>query len=335
MKHKMIIFYFTFGLLIFNVLLFFYLHRYCEWKKGTILRICSGVTVLIMLLIYITDQQWIFNHLTETDNYNNITSNQHPVESSKKYKTFTYETSSPNTGKYTAVIVEPRQHAAMQFVLNNFMTNLDNDWNFVIFHGTENENYVKDIIDIHLSTYKNRITLVNMGVKNMTVADYSMMFYEEELYKYIPTETFLVFQTDSIILKENKHKIRDFMQYDYVGAPWPKHMGILGKMEVGNGGLSLRKKSKMLSLLPYKEIAVENGKYGKYLAEDQFFNGYHVRNVNIRRPALEKAKEFSVESFFCSQPFGVHKLWLGVTKNELEYMTQMYPDIATLIKLNK
>ena len=30
--------------------------------------------------------------------------------------------------KYTAIIVEPRKHIALEFVLNNFLENLNNDW---------------------------------------------------------------------------------------------------------------------------------------------------------------------------------------------------------------
>jgi hypothetical protein len=241
-----------------------------------------------------------------------------------------------DTGLYTAVIVEPRKHKALEFVLNNFMTNLNEDWNFVIFHGIDNKEYVKNIIDTKLQNHKHRITLVNIGLHNLTVAQYSMIFYDEEFYKYIPTETFLVFQTDSVILKENKEKINDFLKYDYVGAPWPKTMGILGNMEVGNGGLSLRKKSKMLELLKYKDdVAIENGIYGKYIAEDQFFNGYHVKNIHVYKPIFIKAKEFSIEAVFHKSPFGVHKPWLGVRKEELFYLTNVYPEIGTLIKLNQ
>ena len=121
------------------------------------------------------------------------------------------------------------------------------------------------------------------------------MFFCPTFYDNIPTETFLIFQTDSIILRENKDKIYDFIKYDYVGAPWPKTMDILGKMEVGNGGLSLRKKSKMVELLQYKEKGIANdGLYGKYVAEDQFFCGYYVPEVNVYKPTYIKAREFSV-----------------------------------------
>ena len=236
---------------------------------------------------------------------------------------------------YTAIIVEPRKHKALPFVLQNFTDNLNEDWNFIIYHGTQNESMVKSIISTFSESIKNRITLINLKVKNISVGGYSTMFFCPTFYDNIPTETFLIFQTDSIILKENKDKIYDFMKYDYVGAPWPKTMDILGKMEVGNGGLSLRKKSKMVELLQYKERGIANGQYGKYVAEDQFFCGYYVPDVNVYKPTFIKAMQFSIEAVFSEEPFGVHKLWSGLTYEQLNYLYNKYPDIKILMQLNK
>jgi len=163
------------------------------------------------------------------------------------------------------------------------------------------------------------------------------MFFCSDFYHNIPTETFLTFQTDSIILKENKDKINYFLKYDYVGAPWQKTMGICGKMEIGNGGLSLRKKSKMLELLKYKKYALEvDGVYEKYMGEDRFFNGYFVKEVEVYKPTYIKATEFSVEYVYCENPFGVHKLWGGgLPYDKLNHLTKLYPDIQKLIELNQ
>jgi len=238
---------------------------------------------------------------------------------------------------YTAIIVEPRIHKALSFVLKNFTDNLNEDWNFIIYHGTQNEKMVKSIIYTFSESVKSRITLVNLKVKNISVGGYSTMFFCPTFYDNIPTETFLIFQTDSIILKENKDKIYDFMKYDYVGAPWAKTLGIvLGKMEVGNGGLSLRKKSKMVELLQYKERGIVNGGlYGKYIAEDQFFCGYYVPEVNVYKPTFIKAMQFSIEAVFSEEPFGVHKLWNGLPDEQLNYLYNKYPDIKILMQLNK
>ena len=48
--------------------------------------------------------------------------------------------------KYTAVLIEPRKHKALPFVLNNFFENLSDEWSFVIFHGNQNYEYILDIM---------------------------------------------------------------------------------------------------------------------------------------------------------------------------------------------
>lgn len=47
--------------------------------------------------------------------------------------------------KYTAIIVEPRKHKALHFVIDNFLTHLSNEWAVIVFHGTQNIEYVKNI----------------------------------------------------------------------------------------------------------------------------------------------------------------------------------------------
>ena len=144
--------------------------------------------------------------------------------------------------KYTAVIVEPRKHKALSFVLENFLTNLSEEWDIIIMHGNKNEDYVDDIIENGLSSFENRISKVNLNVDNLTIDDYNKLLKSKEFYEKIPTEVFLIFQTDTVICENDKELINKFLEYDYVGAPW-----INGG--VGNGGLSLRKKSKMLEII--------------------------------------------------------------------------------------
>jgi hypothetical protein len=52
--------------------------------------------------------------------------------------------------KYTAIIIEPRKHRALEFVLNNFLENLNDDWNIIIYHGNNNIEYLQNIIDSKL-----------------------------------------------------------------------------------------------------------------------------------------------------------------------------------------
>jgi hypothetical protein len=227
---------------------------------------------------------------------------------------------------YTAIIIEPRRHAALQFVLDNFLTNLSDEWNIVVCHGTENIQYLTDIVNT-LHMYKNRITLVNLHVSNLTLADYNLLLTSNAFYDYIPTEMFLIFQTDTMIFPRYKHLINNFLSYDYVGAPWKFPLGVDRKIvgnntgRIGNGGLSLRRKSKMLQIL-------ENFPY-KGAPEDVYFG---TVTDTLRMPSIEEAKSFSIEMMFHPATFGCHKPWDRGYNSEL---FQRYPELISLYILNK
>ena len=229
------------------------------------------------------------------------------------------------TYKYTAIIIEPRRHKALNYVLTNFYNNLSDEWQIIIFHGTNNIEIVKNTI---INFDKNRVKLINLNVHNLSIPDYCNLFYNNWLYDNIPTETFLVFQTDSIICPKYKHLINDFLKYDYVGAPW--NDAIMkdiknvygGKDRVGNGGLSLRKKSKMLEILNnYKEFT--QPKNGRFIPEDVFFS---IRTSN--KPSDDEAKNFAIESVYNDKAFGVHKSYGYVN---LEW----FPEVNILRDLNR
>jgi len=219
---------------------------------------------------------------------------------------------------YTAIIVEPRKHAALEYVLKNFLTNLSPEWNIIVFHGTQNIEFVKTII-----ASSPRISMINLGVSNLTKNTYSQLLTTADFYKHIPTETFLVFQTDSIIFSKNKHKINEFLHYDYVGAPWPeKDLKYLQISCGGNGGLSLRKKSKMLEIIrstPYKGQP-----------EDIYFC---TSRIPLKIPPVEHAKQFSVESFMHPASFGCHQPWYR-GGHIYKQLIRLYPELKTLYDLH-
>jgi hypothetical protein len=216
-----------------------------------------------------------------------------------------------NSGdSYTAVIVEPRKHRAFEFVMDNFLTNLDERWNFIVLHGTENEMFVKDILSTKFIGHSGRITTINLGVPNMSIDEYSKFMMSKDFLNKIPTEVFLIFQTDSMICANFKDNIYKFIQYDYVGAPWTwKHPPWRSPQDpptdtdpVGNGGLSLRRKSKMLEILD--KCPITNGE-----PEDTYF-ALPCKEVKINKPTSELAKEFSMEMIYSENSFGVHKAWM-------------------------
>jgi hypothetical protein len=228
------------------------------------------------------------------------------------------------TYKYTAIIIEPREHKALNYVLTNFYNNLSDEWQIIVFHGNNNIDYVKNIINNNKFN-TNRIKLINLKVNNLTIPEYCKLFYNKWLYDNIPTETFLVFQTDTLICPQHKDLIYDFLKYDYVGAPWDANMmkDIInvygGKDPVGNGGLSLRKKSKMLEIL--NKYSTRH-KEGWLINEDVFFS-VHANN----KPSADEAKNFSIESLYNDKAFGVHKAYKTL---KLDW----FPELKILEELN-
>jgi len=126
--------------------------------------------------------------------------------------------------------------------------------------------------------------------------------------KYVDYDRVLIFQHDSGLLR---YGIDDFLEYDYVGAPWKEsapwaHPERLG----GNGGLSLRNPRKMLELIDIKDYEY---RYGN---EDVFYVrfGYMV-DMNIA--PYEVCKKFSCESMFQLGTLGYHQIESHLTLEEI------------------
>jgi len=219
-----------------------------------------------------------------------------------------------NSYKYTAVIVEPREHAALEYVLNNYNEHLSDEWQFILYHGNKNKEYAEKICN---DIFKpGRMTLLNLNVDNLTINDYNQLLYTKSFWESIPTEIILIFQTDSIICSKHKDLINSFLKYDYVGAPWVNR-------NVGNGGLSLRNKSKMIEIL--------NQCPNTNMNEDVYFsNG--CDEITINKPSFEEATLFSIETVISNKSFGIHK---GYGYHNTADINTWCPEIDKLAELNR
>jgi len=209
---------------------------------------------------------------------------------------------------YTAIIIEPRKHPTLLYVLKNALTVLK--CKIILYHGNLNKEFSQRILQ-HLQT--NRITTVQLNINNFTQQEYSTFLKtNKEFYGTIPTDTFLMFQTDSILFEKNKNLIYRFLKYDYVGAPW--------NHGVGNGGLSIRKKSKMLEIMEKEPYNNE--------PEDVFFA--MNKTVPLNKPSVEEAKHFSVENIYEAITFGAHQPW----KQKHTNFYKLYPELVQFEKLH-
>lgn len=205
------------------------------------------------------------------------------------------------TNKY-CVIVEPRIDKKLILVIKNFMYLLqEKGWGLIIFHGTQNEQFLKQ----NLKDWSSSVIYVQLGINNMTADQYSDLLCSPSFWKtlldYHCEHTF-IFQMDTVLLKDN---VDTFLQYDYIGAPWcVKFMGCL---EIGNGGLSLRNTKAMYWITINKPRILEtiNGLY-RLNNEDIYFS-YWLLQMNANIPSIPIAKQFSVETIYHEDTCGMHQ----------------------------
>lgn len=188
-----------------------------------------------------------------------------------------------------AIIIETREIPHLKWVINNIK--YYTGWDVILFNN-------KNLVDCDCE-------IVNLNY-DMDHVKYNNLLKDVSFWNSFDQEHILIFQSDSFMLKSG---IDDYLNYDYVGAPWNwandpsfkdrryKDLSIF--RNGGNGGFSLRKKSVMIDILmdKYKNPSSED----KYINEDMFFSKY-VKNY----PSLEDMRKFCVETMFCDDPIAVH-----------------------------
>lgn len=233
--------------------------------------------------------------------------------------------------KYTAIIIEPRKHKALEFVLNNMLECLSEEWKLILFHGINNISYSKNIACKLNNLYNNKINLVQLDVDDLNQKTYSKLLATKTLiYDYIDTEYFLVFQTDSIMIKSNKHLLNYFLDknYDYIGAPWLicDYQPTKSRDFIGNGGFSLRKTKTMLKIIEKYEWD-ENNEWH----EDLFFTNKYD-DIPILKPPYEYAKIFCVDEVFSPITMACHNFW---RHRHFNLLCELYPECKVLYNLQE
>jgi len=189
-----------------------------------------------------------------------------------------------------AVIVETRPLDNLQQIIDDHMRFLPG-WEL---------DHVKDVHMQSPYDYNNLMTSTN--------------FWE----KYIEYDSVLIFQHDSMILKEG---IDEFLGWDYVGSPWKTNMDWARRdRKGGNGGFSLRNPRKMIETLKknpyqYTEFSKDN--------EDVYFIHY-LEKVEGKIAPYEVCRKFSCESIFELGTFGYHQIESHLSPEQCEEIKIQY-----------
>ena len=215
--------------------------------------------------------------------------------------------------KINAVLIEFRKLQNVEFVVRNCMIKLREKCTYTIVCGNANYEYMLDIN----TRLENKVRIIKLDIDNPSVNDYNNLLLSYKFWDTLKGEYILIYQEDTCIFNDN---IEEFLEFDYIGAPWPQSQKE-NVNNVGNGGFSLRKRSKMLEVLKQDmnidSLALSenctqymiNSKL-KMPPEDVYFANSLI-NHNIGKVCdFEKARYFSQELVKSIDPFAGHNWWL-------------------------
>lgn len=145
------------------------------------------------------------------------------------------------------------------------------------------------------------------------------IFEVHNLNDYVDTEYCITIHTDGFILNPSNW-LPDFLQYDYIGAPWPPNLDeqIPFDLRVGNDALSLRSK-RFLEVSAYK---VPKEQMGADIKMCRKYKSIYL-NEGIKYAPIELAMKFSLEypipecEYNLTKTFGFHN-WNIVGNNHLK-----------------
>lgn len=209
--------------------------------------------------------------------------------------------------KLKSLIVESRSGDYIEFIIKNTIQKLGDGWGHIIVCTNENYNEIKRIS----SVISNEIEIINLGDFKITRNSYNNLCLDINFWNQINCEKVFVYQSDTYIFKEFD---KEFLQPDYIGAPWGEHgirMKEIYNLEkdilLGNGGLSLRTIEAIKWVLQNHKPVKNHEENMDYIFEDLYFS-YHIEMSDKWKLAdLELAKSFSFEHIFYEDTFGCHQ----------------------------
>jgi len=215
-----------------------------------------------------------------------------------------------------AVLIEYRVFPHLEFLIRNAILKLGDKWSHTVVCG--NLNY--DFMVAMCANISPEITVIKTDYDNLNQSTYSVLLASKSFWEMFTGEKILLYQEDSCIFKSN---IDDFLQWDYIGAPWPKTQNDTPNC-VGNGGFSLRTKQCMIDVIDRISIYDTNmtSSTSDYMRnngmtvcpEDVYFSK-NMQDYDIGTVAdWDSAFAFSSESVCNGDSFGGHNFWLSDEK---------------------
>lgn len=220
--------------------------------------------------------------------------------------------------KYAAVIVETREYPNLGQIIFDHMSRLPEEFSLYLFYGFGNKDFIKKEIKLFDGMMKEKFGktfvseydfhMINIEANDYFVSDqktYNELLTSVWFWDQINADQVLIFQPDSRILTSDRNYIYNYVDYNYIGAPWPfqKHGG--------NGGFSWR------TVWFMKKVIQDYPYMPSYGNEDVYF--CNIMDENRYGLAPEQiCRSFSVESKFQLGTFGCHDIERYLTPEECQ-----------------
>jgi len=243
-----------------------------------------------------------------------------------------------------AFIIEDRFFEDFGKICNDHFKYLPKDTDLFVYTSNENiEKYTEQLNEYTLkATFlpynKNIETPVSIkyipGLEQLlqdtrikSLFNMCLMMTQPDFWKdYFNYERVLIFQRDTGLLKKG---IKEFFEYDYVGAPC---YNFVKDQTIQNGGLSLRNPRVMeyiCRMYGWKTDLQDLMVVGQYssasfFAEDIFFCLRMIKYNAGKLAPLDISKKFSVESRFELGALGYHRIEAYLTEDEQKQIKEQY-----------
>lgn len=185
----------------------------------------------------------------------------------------------------------------------NVHNNIPDDWVIQIFYTAQGQSQAG--VDINRAigrlVGKGRVVLTTIPEEVLAVKRKRFeLMTELWIWENMVAEKVLLFGGGTVICSNSPKTITDFLQYDYIGAPWNAFKGI-----GGDGSISVRSKSLMIDAINYEYSKYSDSKlkmsaYKNWGQEDHFFisriiemNKKGIGKTNVRLATKNETMQFA------------------------------------------
>ena len=226
--------------------------------------------------------------------------------------------------KNTVLLVEPRRILYTFVVLKNAYDILKDDWHYVFYCG-------KSVYNEWLGLVPPYVELRALHCDDLANGGYNDYFKTRQLWESLDGEFILTIQLDAWILNEYPYTIDYFLKQDksFIGGSMPyswkefQTRGVYLPFNNLNGGLSLRKRADMITVIDY--MSSLNDKSINSLGEDVYLSlGCYKLNMKIGDD--ETTNNFAVHHVYQDSSFGIHCIYFPDMQDKI---WERYPTLLS------